>query len=214
MDRNRYLREMQWSAMERLQEHELLGEDYWDDGRGARWVIGRPNTFVHKCEVIAGIGGSLIVHGDYDVVRFAHYGDHADAWNRLCWMGWCTDVDYYVAQKASIGMGRRTAVECYDEDVAKYELRDRIRDAKEGGGSEAMISVLEEALEEHAGSREELRDYLGRYGCNWDLWELNPGAVLDSHVIISHVALNKLCSLLVEKHGEAGPPACRIRRAA
>lgn len=203
-----YLRQMQWEGVSMLHEHQLVGEDYWDEGRGARWVIGRPNTFVAKCEVIAGIGGSLIVHGDFTVVRFGHYGDHADAMSRLCWMGCCTDVGYYVAQKASIGMGRRGSVEVYDQEVAEHELLERIKEDEQEARDPEMLACLQEALDEHTESNEELRGFLSREGHRWDLWELSPGMVLDPHVIISHVALNKLASLLFEKYGDAGPPAC------
>ncbi len=210
MDAARHLREAQWHGFEMLHDLQLLAEEYWDKGRGARWVIGKPGTFVFKSEVIAGIGGSLLVHGDFDVVRFAHYGDHADAWNRLCWMGLCTDVGYYVLQKASIGMGRRSNVEAYAEDVAKDYLERYIAEATRDDRDPEMIEVLQEALAEHTEDSHGLRAFLGREGGRWDLWELDPGKVVDSHVVIAHLILNKLCALLVERHGAEGPPACRL----
>lgn len=60
-----------WSSVSWLADHQLLGDAYWNDGAGARWEIGQPGTFVHRCEILAGISGALIVHGDFDVVRFA-----------------------------------------------------------------------------------------------------------------------------------------------
>jgi hypothetical protein len=199
-------RQDQWHALEMLHEHQLLGEDYFDQGRGARWVIGKPGTFTFRCEVLAGIGGSLIVHGDLDVVRFGHYGDHADAFSRLCWMGYCYDVGYYVAQKASIGMGRRSYVERYDEEVAQDGLRWHIEDM--GDECEEKKAVFEEALE-HTEDEHTLRSFLNDNDHGWDLWELSLGRVLDSHVVISHIALNKTVSLLTDKYGQAGPPECR-----
>lgn len=209
MNATERLRRDQWHAFEMLHGLQLLAEEYWDEGRGARWLVGKPGTFVSKCEIIAGIGGSLLVHGDFDVVRFAHYGDHPDAWNRLCWMGLCTDVGYYVAQKASIGMGRRSIVEAYDEDVAKDYLEQYIAEAIRDDQDSELIEVLKEALEEHTGDSHTLRSYLGSEGSRWDLWERDPGKVVDTHVVIAHLAMNKLCALLVERHGAEGPPACR-----
>jgi hypothetical protein len=203
-----HLRRAQWSAFQWLSKHELLAEEYWDEGRGARWVLGERGTFVHKCEIIAGIGGSLIVHGDFDVVRFGHYGDHADAFNRLCWMGLCYDVGYYVAQKASIGMGRhREHVEHYDEDVAKYDLARLIEEYRPE--YDELCGVLRAALQGHTESERELRDFLSDNDRGWDLWEHTFGRVLDAHVVISHVALNRTACLLIEKYGREGPPACR-----
>lgn len=59
-------------------DHQLLSEVYWDNGRGARWLIGKPGTRVMASEIIAGTCGSLVVHGDCDLSRFAQYSDHAD----------------------------------------------------------------------------------------------------------------------------------------
>jgi hypothetical protein len=202
-----HLRHDQWHGMQMLHEHQLLGEDYFDEGRGARWVIGKPGTFTFKCEIIAGIGGSLIVHGDFDVVRFGHYGDHADAFSRLCWMGYCYDVGYYVLQKASIGMGRRSSCEAYDEEVAKYDLHWHIADREEDEDHSAY-DVFQEALK-HTEDERTLRDFLNEHDEGWDLWELTLGRVVDSHVVIAHLALNKCVALLAERYGDAGPPACR-----
>jgi len=209
MNASQRLRQDQWHAMQMLHDHQLLGEDYFDDGRGARWVIGTPGTFTFRCEVIAGIGGSLIVHGDFDVVRFGHYGDHADAFNRLCWMGDCYDVGYYVAQKAAIGSGRRAGVNAYDEEVAQDELRWWIDDTDDDDErSREKKRVFQDALS-HTEDEHTLRTFLSDNDRGWDLWELTLGRVLDAHVVIAHVALNKTVALLVERYGEEGPPACR-----
>lgn len=208
MNADEYLRQQQWSATQQLAKHELLEECYWDDGRGARWVIGQPGTFVGKCEIFAGIGGSLIVHGDYDLCRFGHYGDRADAWARLRWMADCTDVGYYVAQKASIGL-RRQDIEEYDEDVARHEIIEHVKDAHRDGSLD-KAAVLRGALE-HAAYKEELAAYLHDNSGHWDLWELQPGRVLSYRVVVSHVALNRCAWLLRARHGMQGPPACRHR---
>lgn len=205
----------QWRAFEMLGAHELQAEAYWDEGRGARWVIGKPGTFHAKCEIFAGIGGSLVVHGDFDMVRFGHYGDRADAWSRLRWMADCTDVGYYVAQKASIGSRGRDSVEIYDEDVARTDLLQVIcdyrRERHDRRDAAGAIRVLVEAARDHTESKERLYNFLYQEGGEWELWDHSSlGAALDPQVVISHVALNKCASLLRERHGKQGPPACQV----
>lgn len=208
-----YLRESQWRAFGYLAQSELLAEEYWDEGRGARWVLGQKGTFVHRCEIIAGIGGSLIVHGDFSLMRFAHYGDHADAFSRLCWMGLCYDVGYYVAQKAAIGMGRTGSTERYHEEVARHDLRELIKDRSEEEDAE-LRALLTEALG-HVESEQQLTGFLYDHARGrWDLWEYSFGRALDSHVVVAHVALNRTACLLLERHGSQGPPACRQVRVA
>ena len=199
--------------MQQLAAHELLDESYWGDGIGARWIVGQRGTFVGKCEIIAGIGGSLIVHGDYDLCRFACYGDRADAWARLRWMADCTDVSYYVAQKASIGLRNQDVVE-YDEDVAVAGLRERLADERqEHDVDQEMLEFLEGALA-HTENQHELRRYLAEEGSRWDAWEWDVGKVLSYRVVVSHVALNRCAWLLRARYGYAGPPACRRKEAA
>ncbi len=199
-------RDWQWTAMRCLAEHELLDEAYWNNGRSAAWTIGKRGTSVHKVEIVAGIMGSLVVHGDWDLVRFAAYGDRTDAWSRLLWMGDCRDVGYYVAQKATIGSGRNSVSE-YDENVACYELQRRIRAAREEEDLK-LAKILSQALS-YVSEEKELRAFLDRKDKGYDFWEWTIGSVLSGHVIISHVALNKCAWLLRERHGAEGPRQCR-----
>jgi len=62
-------------------------------------------------EVIVLAGGALYVHGDISGVHFAHYGKYERPEQVLYWMGNTSDLGYYVAQKASIGMNLGTAGE-------------------------------------------------------------------------------------------------------
>jgi hypothetical protein len=202
-----YLARQQWNAMQQLENHVLLGEAYWDEGRGARWCIGRAGTNIGKTEIIAGIIGSLVVHGDYDSARFSCYGDRADAWSRLRWMADCTDVDYYVAQKASIGEPRVERHD-YDARVARHELIWTIQEKEREDDDVEYIGVLKEALE-HVEHREELRQFLSENDEGWDLWEHDFGRVTGWHVVVCHVALNKCAWLLREKYGDEGPPGAR-----
>lgn len=206
--RDEYLRIEQWRGMEMLARHELLEEGYWNDGDGARWLIGRPRESFGLTEIIAGVSGSLVVHGDFQLCRFS-YGDR-NAWLRLLWMADCRDIDHYVSEKAHIGI--RSDLDDYDEQVARHELIAYAKEAHDDDCRE-KAAVLRGALQ-HTDSWLELRQYLSDEGSRWDLWEMTPGRVPGSRVIIAHLAMNKCASLLRQQHGAGGPPACRPRQAA
>jgi hypothetical protein len=200
IDRLEYARREQWRCAAHFAAHELLDERYWDDGRGARWLIGVPGTFVYRTEIIAGIGGSLVVHGDIDLVRFAHYGDHADAWSRLCWMGACRDIDYYVGQKAGIGSGHRLTD--YDEDVARHDLTWHL---EQRDNAPEIREALERARE-HADHRDAVREILGEVSHVQDSWEWlgEIGEVVAFRVVNAHAALHRCMHLLAARYGWEG----------
>lgn len=204
MDANEHLRRLQWSAARWIADHQLLAEEYWDEGRGARWVIGQPDTNIHRCEILAVIFGSLIVHGDWDVCRFAYYGDHSDAWSRLRWMGRCSDLDYYVVQKATIGMGGTDLTEAYDEDVATHDLSVAADEADD----DKLTEVLRAALD-YTEDEQYLRSFLSDNAPGRDLWELTLGRVVAPRVVTAHAALARIVHLLEAKYGREGPPHCR-----
>jgi hypothetical protein len=205
MNAAEYTRRAQWGAFEMLTKHELMDERYWDDGRGARWVLGEPGTFVGRTEIVAGIGGSLVVHGDFDLCRFGHYGDHGDAWSRLLWMADCTDLGYYIVQKASIGMAGRVDAMEYDAEVARDYLQAYVDGNVENGEGELREVLLE--ARDHCEHRDELRQFLAAEDKGWDLWELTPGEVPAWRVVVSHALLNKCAWLIREKWGSNGPTA-------
>ena len=207
MNAEEYRRRLQWDATKWFAEHELLGEEYWNAGRSACWHIGRPGTGVYAAEILAGTFGALLVHGDISLCRFAHYGDHGDAWRRLLWMGGCDDVGYYVAQKAAIGMGGRNAARSYNSQVARYDLDWQIAEARRDDSPKEMVAVLVEATQLVDDERQ-LRDFLYRNDKGWDLWELDLGDVTASYVVVAHVALQRTVHLLRARYGREGPPQC------
>lgn len=202
LSRGEFLRRRQWDIASRLAEHELLSETYWSDGREAAWVIGRPGTSVDRLEILAAMHGSLIVHGDWDLVRFASYRDTSGAFDRLCWMGCHEDVGYYVREKSQIGTGRMLRDE-YEEAVARFELRERIRDE---GEDPKYRAIFEEALG-HTETREDLSEFLAQHIA--DFYEYSFGEVVAWPVVGAHRACARLVALLEEKYGADGPPACR-----
>lgn len=214
MNSTQHMRQLQWLIADMYKDHRLLAESYWDGGRGARWLIGQPGTNVMLTEVIAGVCGSLVVHGDCDTARFAHYSDYPDAWSRLRWMGFCRDVGYYVAQKASIGMGRSADYRhAYDQDVARHDLARFLLDVRRHGYEpetlKEIAALVREAYDYYTDSERELRDFLGHNDKGWDLWEYTFGEVVATPVITGHLALQRCAYLLLDKYGIEGPPECQ-----
>lgn len=203
---DRILRHQQ-ACSKYMGQHMLLSEDYWDSGRGARWLIGTEGDSHYRAEVFAGIFGTLLVHGDIDTVSFGHYGDKKDAFSRLCWMGCCEDVGYYVAQKARIGMG----VWCreYDDQAALIDLQEVASEAAEDGAAE-LVEFLKEA-EEYVEDEHTLMHHLwsSELWSKHELWEYRFGEVVPGRVLTAHSVLQKTVELLVERHGKQGPPQCR-----
>lgn len=206
LSRYEWIRQQQWRALEAFSEHEMLEANYWDEGicelhtgkqsrkcKGARWLIGRPGTFVYRVEILAGIGGSLMVHGDIDFVRFAHYGDHADAISRLYWMGFCHDLDYYVAQKAGIGSGH-DHVDQYIQEVAEHELQEMADDQERSPPERDMAAwLLRQNVTWH---REDLLEAATRHSAYDGELVHGLGIVPHQRVIYAHAALNKCASLI------------------
>ena len=204
--RSEYIRKQFWDAHSQLYRHELLAETYW--GGGARWVIGQRDSVHSRCEIIAGIFGSLIVHGDYDVCRFAHGG--GTPWDCLRWMADHTDFGYYVMQKASIGTGH-SHVWTFDADVARHDLREFLADRDEDEDFGALKHLFEEVSALDLESEAQLHAHLNESDLyhRYDLWECSFGRVPEFRVVVSWAALNKCAWLLREKYGHGGLPQCK-----
>lgn len=205
------LRRIQWDSAAAVRHHELRDETYWS--HGARWRLASTGS-QYQCEIIAGAFGALLVHGDVAAVRFAS-GDAASAWALLLWLADCTDVEYYVTQKACIGSGPETVFE-YDWTIARDSMREVAEEwDRTGEESASVVDVLRRAAE-HEWTEEELGEFLCRMGAKLcggrpsALAELRFGRVLRSNVVFAHAALNKCAWLLREKYGPEGPPDCRI----
>jgi len=86
-----------------------------------RWLLRRPDSGSYWAEVICLAGAQLFVGGDISPVVFG-YADTSGE-DRVRWLGGTSDILYYVAQKASIGMGSDALTKQYDVDVAGADLR-------------------------------------------------------------------------------------------
>lgn len=197
---------LRWQAAAAFADHRLLGANYWKNG--ARWLIGQKDRSEYRTEVIAGYGGSLVVHGDIDVCRFAHYGDKGDAWHRLCWMAYNTDLDYYVMQKAVIGTGPDSIpdfdTEAALDDLARFQKE---IEEEEDESRDELLRVLKEARE-HTESKEEMWRFIHEHD-KWDLWECRFGEVVPAFVVYAHAALHRTACLLEQLYGPEGPWDCQ-----
>lgn len=130
-------------------EHQIL-----ERGPGY-WICGRPGSNQYKFEVRSLLFGALYVGGDIDHMIFAQYTDSSDPERKLRWIGEHNSLDYYVAQKASIGMGSDTYVWTYDSRAAIEEYREALQDPELTGD---QIDALNAAIKSTAANeaREEV----------------------------------------------------------
>jgi hypothetical protein len=77
-----------------------LGSDRW---RIARIRDGRIQS-AYATEIVSLWGGELHVGGDIDCCIFGRFTDTPSHIGKLRWIGRCDDLDWYVCQKARIGM--------------------------------------------------------------------------------------------------------------
>lgn len=187
-------------AIEAFKDHEIV------DKREDRWRIAKRDkdgrfTNIHYAEIISLWGGRLYVGGDIDDCVFAYYGDHPDHLSKLRWMGCCKDVDYYVKQKASIGLtDGGKLVDDYDARVASEYLqaqRDMMLNDCEESEKEHIRFVFERA-DELINEPEEMRQHLYENLNDSDAWEWlgDLGTIVSYRVVYAWAALRRLCELL------------------
>lgn len=162
-----------------------------------RWLIqrlyedGKPN-WTYAAEIIALEGGGLYVGGDIYHIVFA-YGPK-EPLARLQWIGLCDDVDYYVAQKARIGMGSEELVTEWDSDVARFEVKERIQHDPDD------YKILDQSAYEIAlesSEREEFLNYISKaFGPDCWEWAGGTGMVVTGRVVCAWAAVRKLCELI------------------
>jgi hypothetical protein len=91
-------------ATEAFARHSLVegnhGSDRW---RIARVEDGRIQS-AYATEIVSLWGGELYVGGDIDCCVFGRYADTPSHIDKLRWIGTTEDLDWYVSQKAKIGM--------------------------------------------------------------------------------------------------------------
>lgn len=95
-------RDLMSLATEAFARHQLIRR------RPDRWRIARVEDGrilgPYATEVVSLWGGELYVGGDIGFCVFGHYSDSPDPIMKLRWIGECEDLDWYVLQKARIGL--------------------------------------------------------------------------------------------------------------
>ena len=98
------------------------------------WRIWNPkNSGNFWCDIVVMGNCGLAVWGDIDGCFFSYYSHPKTPEEVVYWMA-NADVSYYGRQKAHIGMGGPELVNEYVDEVAIYDIRQRLKDAKEEFG--------------------------------------------------------------------------------
>jgi len=174
-----------------------------------RWLLqqihadGKPDWTL-AAEIICLENNAIYFGGDWDSIVFA-YGPQ-DPISRLLWIGRCTDIDYYVAQKAKVGI-RGASSDVWDSDVATEGLKFFLEEQVKDGYDKDDSSKFDQYWFESACSAEyqhEYVDYVHRAfpGLDYDTvveGTYNLGEVVAPAVITAHAAIAKLCDLLKER---------------
>jgi hypothetical protein len=185
-------------AIEAFKDHELILNTQ------DRWRIASRNSNGSICgfyaaEIISLWGGRLYVGGDIDDCIFAYFSTnnpenfHLD---KLRWIGKHNDVDYYVKQKASIGLTATELTETWDVDTAVKELDLIIeklqKDPEERVQVDDIISVKNTA---RGWGRHEALEEIQEFNLE-NLIPINFGMVTSPRVIFAWAAVRRLCELL------------------
>lgn len=198
-------------AHDAFADHEIR---YSEEEHG-RWLLqGRDKaghwTGVFAAEVVALWGGRIYVGGDIQGVEFAYGPIKRGPRCLIRWMGECTDIGYYVAQKAAIGSASsRNAVEVFDAEVATEELKalcdaerqelseyDDGDDCRHSRRHKERIEELEEIIERGCFDEHELHVALSENLDSDFLCDLGAvGMVLNSKVHYAHAAMARLCEI-------------------
>ncbi len=184
-----------------------------------RWLLqtrhpdGKPN-WIMAAEIVCLEGGRLYVGGDIHPVLFGINGAAPEA--RVRWLGGTTDVDYYVAQKAAIGMSADVWVREYDYDAARSDIDGLIayfREYREDcAEDDPMLVALRDAKHrvedgEHA-VLEHLREEARRNRCEGFMEDrYDIGQVVSWRVYGAWAALERLCKLLDAERQSQGSAA-------
>jgi len=219
-----YLSKMEEQATGDFKDHELKSSG---DGR---WVIAKRydekswQSF-YMTEIIVGIGGTLIAHGDIDICVFTRFGHYDDPIQVVNWVA-SSGISSYLKTKAYMGFTPQSGkdlTEDFNEDVAIWELERLIRDrldersdemSDEDSQEDDQISAIREAIsalkngyEEWEKIREELREGLEDAGCcdvGEMIWDI--GQVPAVRLFYAKAACRKLLEIL-----RAGEKECLLQ---
>lgn len=188
-DRNKSIVE---SMQEMLSNHVLIREHVWDDDKQASWVLAREGPGPSEpIEVIAGVGNTILIHGNWPLVRLCCEG--GSCFERLM----C--VAHARADKlmtyASLG---GTEYDVYDASEAAEKLME-LRDDYNADHQYDLGKLMDEAIN-HVEIETSLYDYLhhNSYSFEHDTFRVVHGNLIQAQVILNH-----LVKVLIRHRGHA-----------
>jgi len=184
-------------------EHRILerGPGYWICGRS-------PGSNQHKFEVRSLLFGALYVGGDLDHMIFAQYTDSPDPERKLRWIGEHASIDYYVAQKAAIGMGNDACVWTYEPRATVEAYRQALEDPELTNAQRDALNAAIEATAAHQDREEVIRALYESDAFHPHDIDTQAGKVPSPRLIYAWQAVKKVVELLdaERKVGENGAP--------
>lgn len=190
--RRTYIERVLKQARDSYKDHELIdrGDRWFHIAR--RYEDGKVRSDL-ATDIFCGCFGEITVGGDLNTMVFAYFGDSKQIEPRLRWIGRNKDLEYYVAQKAAIGMTDNGVLTTkFDPQIAIAELKEHPVDSTDELNTIMdVIEMLESGETNFNLIYHEL--YIG-LNCTEDL--SNLGKVLSPRVIYAYVAIEKLCDLL------------------
>lgn len=198
---------LQAEARDNFKNHQLT-----EVGPG-HWRIKRPNEGTYWADIVVMAKAAISVWGDIDACVFAYYSGNEPYENVIAWMAGA-DAGYYGRQKAAIGMGN-IGVDQYVDEVAVYDLRERLAQAPSEYGEEGwekheekFTEAINNAIENVGGMNIEtvqtclLEDLRGTDDDAWE-WVGSIGRVTSVRVIYALAAIARLYELLQAKEKAA-----------
>lgn len=189
------------------------------------WHMRRKKDSCFWCDIAVLGGVGLVVWGDIQGLIFSYYSCAKKPEELVHWMA-KFDPYYYCRQKASIGMGGDEYVDEYEDDVAIYDLRQHLKEVKEGYTEEewfgpvspenqftkTIADIYTEAVNDAIGSincgenlQEVIRDFADDIKeIDSDAWEWlgSIGRVPSCRLIWCLAAIERLSQLLSEEEKE------------
>jgi hypothetical protein len=166
---------------ESLSEHVIKQHTVISDTHSIS-LIKKPGRSEFWAEIICGVAGTVIVHGDFDMCGFR--GWYKDSWRQvLSWVA-SSHIDYLVAKASHLTDEVYTHEFCRqtaEEDLERY-LEEELIDFDTCSKAKSLLYEPDKA-----------REFI--YNATADA-ELYFGEVAASRVVFAHVAIQKLVELL------------------
>lgn len=105
-----------------LRQHEIRKTESRPDGP-FMWLVGKPGSSFYQATVVVAYDGSVIIHGDVNIVCFQSYRGLGGALEAIRWVA-LSDLSYLEA-KAAVGTGQEVAYD-YCDEVALDDVLDHI----------------------------------------------------------------------------------------